>query len=172
MATGDIQIFSREHNPRKAIVGDGTGDYVQIDGWGPARQFGGTADTVGTFTAWVNIKSASDSYSILSAGDTNAIEYINFQIVNGKLNLSLADGGVLDIDVEADGDDIFGVEPVFFGSQVFYVIDNLKHVTDIQPVIGEFHQLGRHRRCLAGRLVELFRGLWLWLDLLLVVAAG
>ena len=104
MATGDIQIFSREHNPRKAIVGDGTGDYVQIDGWGPARQFGGTADTVGTLTAWVNIKSVSDSYSIISAGDTNALEYINLQVVNGLINLSLADGGVLDIDVEADGD--------------------------------------------------------------------
>ena len=106
MATGDVQVYSAEHNPRPAVVGDGTADYVQIDAWGVAREAAGTADTVGTFTAWVNIKSASDSYSILSAGDTDAIEYINFQIVNGKLNLSLADGGVLDIDVEADGDDI------------------------------------------------------------------
>ena len=102
MATGDIQIFSREHKPKKAVVGDGTGDAVQINAWGIARE--AAADTVGTFTAWVNIKSVSDSYSILSAGDTDAIEYINLQIVNGLINLSLADGGTLDIDVEADGD--------------------------------------------------------------------
>ena len=106
MATGDVQVYSAEHNPRPAVVGDGTGDYVQIDAWGVAREAGGTADTVGTFTAWVNIKSASDSYSILSAGDTDAIEYINFQIVNGKLNISLADGGAVAFDIEADGNDI------------------------------------------------------------------
>ncbi len=106
MATGDVQVYSAEHNPRPAVVGDGTGDYVQIDAWGVAREAAGTADTVGTFTAWVNIKSASDSYSILSAGDTDAIEYINFQIVNGKLNITLADGGAVAFDIEADGDDI------------------------------------------------------------------
>lgn len=104
MATGDVQIFSREHNAKKAIVGDGTGDYVQIDTWGIAREAAGTADTVGTFTAWVNIKSVGDSYSIISAGDTGSLEYLNFQIVNGLINLSLVDGGTLDIDVEADGD--------------------------------------------------------------------
>ena len=106
MATGDIQVYSAEHNPRPAVVGDGTADYVQIDAWGAAREAAGTADTVGTFTAWVNIKSASDSYSILSAGDTNAIEYINFQIVNGLLNCTLADGGAVAWDVEADGNAI------------------------------------------------------------------
>ena len=106
MATGDIQIYSAEHNPRPAVVGDGTGDYVQINAWGAAREAAGTADTVGTFTAWVNIKAADDSYSILSAGDTDAIEYINFQIVNGKLNITLADGGAVAFDIEADGDDI------------------------------------------------------------------
>lgn len=106
MATGDIQIYSAEHNPRPAVVGDGTGDYVEIDAWGVAREAAGTADTVGTFTAWVNIKSQGDTYSIISAGDTNAIEYINFQIVNGKLNITLADGGSVAFDIEADGDDI------------------------------------------------------------------
>ena len=89
MATGDIQVFSREHKPKKAIVGDGTGDYVQIDAWGAAREAAGTTDTVGTLIAWVNIKSNADTYSIISAGDTNAIEYINFQIVNGLLNITL-----------------------------------------------------------------------------------
>ena len=42
MATGDIQVYSAEHNPRPAVVGDGTGDYVQIDAWGAAREAGGT----------------------------------------------------------------------------------------------------------------------------------
>lgn len=102
MATGDLQVRSIKHNPKKAIVGDGTGDYVQVDAWGAAREAAGTADTVGTFTAWVNIKSNADSYSILAAGDTNAIEYINFQIVNGLLNCTLADGGAVAWDVEAD----------------------------------------------------------------------
>ncbi len=102
MATGDIQVRSIQHNARKSIVGDGTGDYVQVDAWGAAREAGGTGDTVGTFTAWVNIKSNADSYSILAAGDTDAIEYINFQIVNGLLNITLADGGAVAFDIESD----------------------------------------------------------------------
>ena len=102
MAAGDVKIITAIHDPKKAIVCDGTADYVQIDAWGAAREAGGTADTVGTFTAWVNIVSQADSYSIISAGDTNAIEYINFQIVNGYLNISLADGGVKKFDIESD----------------------------------------------------------------------
>lgn len=104
MATGESQLYSAEHDPRPSVVGDGTGDYVQVDAWGVAREAAGSADTVGTLTAWVLIKSQSDSYSILSAGDTSAIEYINFQIVNGLLNITLADGGAVAFDIEADGD--------------------------------------------------------------------
>ena len=125
MATGDVQVYSAEHNPRPAVVGDGTGDYVQIDTWGAAREAAGTADTVGTFTAWVNIKAADDSYSILSAGDTDAIEYINFQIVNGKLNITLADGGAVAFDIEADGDDI----PINTWTHIAMVQDG------IQPIL-------------------------------------
>ncbi|KKK82369.1 hypothetical protein LCGC14_2804110, partial [marine sediment metagenome] len=102
MAAGDVLIFREKIDPRPAIVLEGVDDFVQVDAWGTDRQT--AADTVGTFTAWVNIKSISDTYSIISAGDTNALEYINLQVVNGLINLSLADGGVLDIDVEADGD--------------------------------------------------------------------
>ncbi len=102
MATGDLMVLSMKHRPKAAVVGDGTGDYIQIDAWGVAREAAGTADTVGTFAAWVNIKSNADSYSILAAGDTDAIEYINFQIVNGLLNITLADGGAVAFDIEAD----------------------------------------------------------------------
>lgn len=102
MAAGDVRILNQSAQGKDSIVCDGTGDYVQIDAWGVAREAAGTADTVGTFAAWVNIKVLADSYSILSAGDTNATEYINFQIVNGLLNITLADGGAVAFDIEAD----------------------------------------------------------------------
>ncbi|MCK5644278.1 MAG: LamG domain-containing protein, partial [Gammaproteobacteria bacterium] len=103
MAAGDVRVFNANHSYRHAIVGDGTGDYVQIDAWGVAREAAGTADTVGTLSAWIFRNETTNDDCIISAGDTNAVEYINFHVHNGYLNITLADGGApADFDIESD----------------------------------------------------------------------
>lgn len=84
ITTADSVIFSAYHRPRKSVaisvVGD---DYVQIDAWAAARVV--TADTVGTFSAWVNVPDVSGTYSVICGGDASVVEYIHFSIEAGKL---------------------------------------------------------------------------------------
>ena len=100
MAAGDISIFSDKYNPRKAIVLEGGDDAVQVDVWATDRQTAN--DTVGTITAWVMPETKSATYTIISAGDANADEFIDFSIVNGLLHFEVSDGGTTNIDVETD----------------------------------------------------------------------
>lgn len=106
MAAGDIKLWSCNPNSKDAVVGDGTGDHVQVDAWGAAREAAGTADTVGTLMGWIFRNTATNDDCIISAGDTNAIEYINLHVHNGYLNCSLADGGALKFDIEGDNLDV------------------------------------------------------------------
>ena len=107
MAAGDVKHWIADYSLSKyAIVGDGTGDYVQIDAWGAAREAAGTADTVGTLMGWIFRETAANDDCIISAGDTNAIEYINLHVHNGYLNCTLADGGSVAFDIEGDNLDV------------------------------------------------------------------
>lgn len=106
MAAGDVKLYISEANSKDAVVGDGTGDHVQVDAWGAAREAAGTADTVGTLMGWILRNTATNDDCIISAGDTNAIEYINLHVHNGYLNCSLADGGSAAWDVEGDNLDV------------------------------------------------------------------
>ena len=103
MAAGDVRLITGKHYYRKSIVGDGTGDYIQIDAWGVAREAAGTADTVGTLAGWIFRNTATNDDCLISAGDVNAAEYINLHVHNGYLNCTLADGGApADFDIESD----------------------------------------------------------------------
>ena len=97
MTAGDIKIFSEKHNPRPAIVLAGVDDAIQVDAWATDRQT--AADTVGTITAWVMPEAKDATYTILSAGDLNADEFINFNIVSGKLSIVVSDAATTDLDV-------------------------------------------------------------------------
>ena len=82
MATGDIQVFSAKHDPRRAVVFDGTDDYVEIDAFTAAQVLAG--DTTGTFTAWVNVAdNVAGDYCIIGSGDLNAVEHLHLGIKDG-----------------------------------------------------------------------------------------
>jgi len=102
MAAGDVRVISLSHKSKKGVVCDGTEDYAAIDAFGVAREAAGTADTVGTFAGWIHIASASASYCLIAAGDTNAAEYLALEVVSGKINCTLFDGGSVAFDIETD----------------------------------------------------------------------
>jgi len=102
MAAGDVRVISLSHKSKRSIVCDGTEDYAQIDAFGVAREAAGTADTVGTFAGWIHIASASASYCLIAAGDVSAAEYVSLQVVSGKINSTLFDGGSVQFDIESD----------------------------------------------------------------------
>ena len=107
MAAGDVKLWTADYSKSKyAIVGDGTADYVQIDAWGVAREAAGTADTVGTLMGWIFRETTANDDCIISAGDTNAVEYLSLHVHNGYLNCSLADGGAAAFDIEGDNLDV------------------------------------------------------------------
>ena len=103
MAAGDVRLITKKFNPKKSVVGDGTGDYVAIDAWGVAREAAGTADTVGTLAGWVNVNIVAGTiHTVISAGDTNAVEGLWLSVVNGLVHAELADGGAVAWEVESD----------------------------------------------------------------------
>ena len=100
MAAGDIHTFREKHNPKKAIVLEGTDDYIQVDAWATDRQTAN--DTVGTITAWVMPRNSTGTFTIIAAGDVNADEFIDFSIVAGLLHTELSIAGTTSFDVESD----------------------------------------------------------------------
>jgi len=78
---GAIHLFSsKQHDatPMKSVIMQGSDDYVALAGWGALNH------TVGTWSAWVNVVDVTATYCVISAGDTNAIEYIALELVAGK----------------------------------------------------------------------------------------
>ncbi len=100
MAAGDIHTFREKHIPKKAIVLEGTDDYVQVDAWATDRQTAN--DTVGTITAWVMPRNDTGTFTIIAAGDVNADEFIDFSIVAGLLHTELSVAGTTSFDIESD----------------------------------------------------------------------
>ncbi len=100
MAAGDIRSFSAKVDPKQSVVFDGVDDAITVDAWATERQSAG--DTVGTITAWVNPDVLGATYTILSAGDEDGDEFIDFSIVSGLLHLEVSDAGTTDIDIESD----------------------------------------------------------------------
>jgi len=103
MATGDIYTRAAKFNPRGAAVFDGADDFVAVNAWGTDRQTAN--DTAGTISAWI-CQDALASYAILTAGDTDADEFIWFGVVNGLVHLEGSDGGVTQFDIEGDNIDV------------------------------------------------------------------
>ena len=134
MASGDIKFLSAKLDPRQAVVLDGVDDAVQVNAWATDRQTAG--DTVGTITAWVNPDVLGATYTILSAGDTSADEFIDFSIVSGLLHLEVSDAATTDLDIETDDIVVLpnvwthvavvqdGVQPVFYVNGVLVAATN------------------------------------------------
>lgn len=83
--TGDNLLILAENNTRNATVcvGGASDDAVQIDAFGVARE--AAADTLGTFTAWVNMPDITGTYAIVSCADASAVETFTLGIENGTL---------------------------------------------------------------------------------------
>lgn len=91
MATTDIYHIVGSLRPaRPAIKLIATADEAfLIDVFAAARVTAG--DTVGTFTAWINIPNITGDYGIVSCGDTAAVEFVTLRITAGKLVVELND---------------------------------------------------------------------------------
>ena len=89
MAAGDVKLISANQGAKKAVVLDGTDDYFSANAFGAARVV--TADTVGTFCAWVNVVDNTSTYAMISLGDWNVNEYLWFGVDSGKVKGFLYD---------------------------------------------------------------------------------
>ena len=85
MATGDANLIIAKNNNRYAevFVGGASDDAVQIDAFAVAREL--AADTLGTFSAWVNMPDIVGTYAIVSCADASAVELFTLGIENGKM---------------------------------------------------------------------------------------
>lgn len=95
MATTDIYHVVGSLAPaRKAarFLGGDVDDYIQVNALAAART--AANDTSGSITAWINVPDITGTYTIMGFGDNDVVEFIDFQVVAGKLGCSCTDGTV------------------------------------------------------------------------------
>jgi len=83
---GDAAVVSGNcSDSRKAAVftGGNTDDYYQINTWATDRVTAN--DTRGTIIAWIMPGDKTGTYSIINAGDNDAVEFLEFNVEAGKL---------------------------------------------------------------------------------------
>jgi hypothetical protein len=93
MAAGDITVVRGNANSKKGNYYDGTDDYVLHDAQAVARVAAG--DTVGTFSAWIFLDDITSTFTVLSAGDNNVVEYMSMNVAAGKLQYKVYQGGAV-----------------------------------------------------------------------------
>ncbi len=85
MATTDLHLVSGSLTPTRRgmrFLGGNVDDQVQID----AAAIAAKAHATGSFSAWVNVPDNTGIYTIISFGDENIVEYINFSVEAGTLH--------------------------------------------------------------------------------------
>ena len=94
MATTDIYHIVGGLKGRKAaaMLGGNVDDYVQVNAHAAART--AANDTVGTYSAWINVPDITGTYTIIGNGDNNAVEFIDFSVEAGKLACRCTDATV------------------------------------------------------------------------------
>jgi hypothetical protein len=97
MTAGDVITIVEDNVARKGNYFDGTDDYVLHDAHAIARV--AANDTTGTYTAWIYANSSLMSGTILSGGDLNADEYLQFLMDTGKLNIKVVVAGITRLNV-------------------------------------------------------------------------
>ncbi len=95
MAVTDIYHVSGGLKGRfsAVFIGGNVDDYVQVNAAAVART--AASDTVGTFTAWINVPDDTGTYTIVGNGDDNAVEFIDVGIEAGKLASRCTDATVV-----------------------------------------------------------------------------
>ena len=85
MAAGDVYYVSGSTIGRKAFafpqaVSD---DYIQVDAAAAALVAANNA--TGTWTAWINMPNITGTFTIMGAGDNNAVEFLELNVEAGLL---------------------------------------------------------------------------------------
>jgi hypothetical protein len=91
MATTDIYTVMGgvvDYKPCLRFLGGDVNDQVQINASGAAMA---NSFTVGTLTAWIMVPDRSGTYTVLSYGDDNVVEYITLDVAAGKLRAICCD---------------------------------------------------------------------------------
>lgn len=85
MATTDIYHITGGLKGRFAVafLGGNVDDYLQVNAAAVARV--AANDTVGTFTAWINVPDITGTYTIVGNGDDNVVEFLDFSVEAGLL---------------------------------------------------------------------------------------
>ena len=94
MATTDLYTVVGSLSPTRhalRFLGGNVDDGVQVDALAAAIVLAN--HTKGTISAWIMTPDDTGTYTIFGAGDANAVEYVEFKIVAGKLNFKIYDGG-------------------------------------------------------------------------------
>lgn len=102
MATTDIYhvVGGLEGRNAVAFLGGNVDDYVQVDAFSVARV--AANDTVGTFTAWINVPDITGTYTIVGCGDKNVVEFIEISVEAGLLTARCTDGTTAQFVTQAD----------------------------------------------------------------------
>jgi len=103
MTAGDLYHISGGIRGRfafswPAAVSD---DYIQVDAAAVARV--AANDTVGSWTAWVNIANDTGTFTVIGAGDDNVVEFLEMNIEAGLLTVRCTDETVVQFVTQADG---------------------------------------------------------------------
>jgi len=107
MTAGDARVYVGKHDQREAMVCNGADDYAEVDAFTVAQV--AANDTLGTFTAWVNLDDYEDGdYVIFSSGDANVVEYISFGIQEGAIIAKCVVATVTQWEVMSEDDTLTG----------------------------------------------------------------
>lgn len=103
MATTDIYHIVGSLSPSRHAVkflGGNTDDYIQVNAAAAARV--AANDTVGTFTAWINLANITGTFCILCAGDDNVVEFLELNVEAGLLTARATDATTAQFVTQAD----------------------------------------------------------------------
>ena len=102
MAAGDLYHISGglKGKPAVMLLAGDHNDYVQVNAHAVARV--AANDTVGTYTAWVNLANITDTSAILCAGDDNVVEFLELSVEAGLLTARCTDNTVAQFVTQAD----------------------------------------------------------------------
>jgi len=80
-----------------AVVSD---DYIQVDAAAVARV--AANDTVGTWTAWINMPNITGTFTVIGAGDKDVVEFFELNVEAGLLTGRCTDATVAQFVTQAD----------------------------------------------------------------------
>ncbi len=102
MATTDIYHVSGGLKGRHSVafIAADHDDYIQVNAHAAARV--AANDTVGTYSAWINIPDITGTYCIFCAGDDNVVEFLELNVEAGLLTARCTDATVAQFVTQAD----------------------------------------------------------------------